>query len=636
MKGIQKASWRKFFAALILMTPVLALVGCGSSSSSGTGTGTVSGVITDSSGDPIGGATVVAGTSSPTAITDKDGNFTISGVPSGTVTINAITPGYNTNNFTVIVSDNTTTTISHPIHLPDVDDFGNAPVITNASAPFNSNAFAVTATINPTTNCLFTCSIADARAELVGYGVGTVLSKIGSTYTGSITLPASFTGPSAIIKIFAIDNTGRIGVKVLVVSVPTASGSGNFNVAALNGSWGGNSTYHHASFGNGDLLGDKRIANVNLSVSGSNVTGKFAAINIESFIPTSGWGVTTTSFSGGTASLIDASLGLYQVTSTFNPSSSRTINLNMIGKLDSATTPSNFVGYFEATIIDTGTSVGTVTTDLMGHFTLLKNLTWTYSDLTGNWVWSEFVKSSTINATYKNPYQYNSAITLDGTGAVTSGKDTMGYTLTNSINFTMIDASVGYFGGTVSSSDSAGSTIAFVGLLGPAKLHTTGLFTISSGGSHAYGPFWGSNIATPPHYSSADLAELRHDGILIDSIWRGFYVVSGGSSGHTGSICYLSLWVNSSGTVVRGKIATIHNSCPSVTRFTNGSFSFSDTTDGQVSGNANDGITTFTLAPASARNASMGVYKERLVGDFSVNSGTDTGFFFLARTLIEQ
>ncbi|MHB8483183.1 MAG: carboxypeptidase-like regulatory domain-containing protein [Nitrospiria bacterium] len=625
MMGMKKFSWNIFIAFVVMAVfPVLMLTGCGSSSSSG-GTGTVSGVITDSSGAPIGGATVVAGTSSPTAITDKDGNFTITGVPSGTVSINVITPGYNTNTFSVNVSNNATTTIPAAIHLPDVDDMGNAPLISNASAPFSNGVFAVTATITATTNM----TITDARAELVGYGIGNVMTANGPTYTASISLPGSFIGPSAVIKIFAIDSKGRVGVKVLVVAVPGALGTGSFNGTTLNGSWGGSAEYHHASFGNGDLLGDKRFANVSLSVSGSTVTGNTASINIESFMPVSGWGVTTSSFTGS-STLIDASLGLYEITSTFNPSSSRTVTLDMLGKLDSAVAPSSFVGYFKAKIIDTAPSNTTI---LLGHFSLKNNLTWTNSDLDGNWVWSEFIKTSAINITYNHPFQYNSSFTA--TSGNFSGKDTLGYTLSTTTNFSMIDASVGKFGGTVSSSD--GSTATFVGLLGPYKRHVTGLFTVSSGGNNAYGPFWGSKIATPPQYATEDFSEKRFDGSVGNSIWRGFYFVSGNHD--NGNLCYISIKTDINGNVTGGKIlpiAILGTSCPTV-NFTSGALSFTDTTDGQISGSATNGITMFTLAPANSRNASMGVYKARLAGDFSVNvtGGPDTGFFFLQRVLIE-
>ncbi|MBI1821755.1 MAG: carboxypeptidase regulatory-like domain-containing protein [Nitrospirae bacterium] len=633
--GRKNLSWVTLIVFFVIaMVPLLMFVGCGSSSSN-TGTGTVSGVITDSSGAPIGGATVVAGTSSPTAITDKDGNFTIAGVPSGTVSINAISPGYNTNNFTVVVFDNTTTTIYHPIHLPDIDDFGNAPMMTNAGAPFSGGVFAVTATINATTSCLITCTIVDARAELVGYGVGTVLNGSGSTYTGTITLPASFVGPSALIKIFAIDNMGRVGATLVVVPVPGASGSGNFTASTINGNWGGSAEYHRAAFGGSDRVGDKRRANLSFTMTpGGNVTGKSAIVDLERYFAGSTWSVITSSFNG-TSTLIDANLGIYQMTSSYALSTNRTLNLTMTGKLNSATSPSYFVGYFQATITDTTHPA----VNIFGHFELDKNLTWATSDLAANWVWSSFIRTSSFNLTYTNPFQYNSAFTLNGTGDITpagTGEETL-YATTNTLGtstpITVIDPSLGIFHGVMYSS-TYGTNRSVTGLLGPAKKHVLGFEVTSKANETAYGTFWGSKIATPPHYAAADFAEKRHDGALINSIWRGFYYVTG--SNHTNAICYLSLWMNPSGNVVGGKISSLWGSCPSVTRFTGGSLSFADTTDGRVSGSATDGSTTFTIAPTSPRNASMGVYKERLVGDFSVNNGgTDTGFFFLARTLIE-
>lgn len=628
MNNFQKMTIMKVIAILTIISPFLALMGCGDSTTGGTGA--ITGIVTDSSGNGIGGATVVAGTSSPTAITDKDGNFTLSGVPSGAVSVNVITPGYNTNNFSVNVAKDITTTIPAAIHLPDIDDMGNAPVISGASAPISisNTAFTVTATITPTTGL----SIADARAELVGYGTGTVLTN-GSPYSGTISLPGNFVGPSAVIKIFAIDNKGRVGVKVLVVVVPGASGTGSFNAAALNGIWGGTAEYHHPAFGNDDLLGDKRFSNMSFTItSPSSVTAKAANINIEPYMPLSAWGVTTSASTTALTTLIDATLGIYEVTSTFQPSSSRTVTLNMLGKLDSATLPSSFVGYFEATIVDTASPSGT--TILLGHFSLKNNLTWTYTDLDGNWVWSEFIKTSAISTTYLAPFQYTSSFT--GTSGTFAGKDTLGYLLSNKTNFTMIDPSVGLFGGTVQSNDAASSTVTFVGLLGPYKRHMTGLVTISSGGNNAYGPFWGGKVVAPPPYATADFAQKWFDGSTVNGIWRGFYFVTGAHD--IGSLCYLSLRADASGNIVGGRIQPIVGSCPTVTGFTVGSLGFADTTDGRISlSSATDGTTTFTLATGSSRNASMGVYKERLVGDFSVNAngGTDTGFFFLERVLIE-
>jgi hypothetical protein len=372
--------------------------------------------------------------------------------------------------------------------------------------------------------------------------------------------------------------------------------------------------------------------------SGGNVTGKSAIIDLEKYFNGFAWSVITSSFNG-TSTLIDANLGIYQVTSSYALSTNRNINLTMTGKLDSATNPSYFVGYFQATITDTTPHPPI---NIFGHFELAKDLTWATPDLAADWVWSSFIRTSSFNLTYTNPFQYNSSFTLDGSGNITAGtgEETLyatANTLGTSTPITVIDPSLGIFHGVMYSSI-YGTNRSVTGLLGPAKQHVLGFEVTSETNKTAYGTFWGRKIATPPHYATADFAEKRHDGILIDSIWRGFYYVTGSTdSNHISAICYLSLRMDSSGNVVGGKVSSLLlGSCPSVTRFTGGSLSFTDPTDGWVSGSATDSSTTFTIAPTSPRNASMGVYKERLVGDFSVNnSGTDTGFFFLVRTLIE-
>ncbi|MFI5303518.1 MAG: carboxypeptidase-like regulatory domain-containing protein [Nitrospiria bacterium] len=658
MKGIQEISLGKQLAFLFLiMAPMLALVGCGSSSSSGTGTGSVSGVITDSSGTPIGGATVVAGSSSPTAITDKDGNFTITGVPTGHLYINAIMPGFNTNSFLVDVTDNANTSVPSPIHLPDVDDIANAPVITNATATLSGTEFAVTASINPTNSisaCVYNlpsglCTIVDARAELVGYGVGTKLSNggSGSSYSGNFALPSGFVGPSALIKIFAIDVTGRVGAGLVVVPVPTSSGTGNFSATTIDGSWGGSAEFHREAFGGFDKMGDRRRANLSFTISnGTSFTGKSAMMDLEPYFAGTEWGVATNSFSG-TSTLLDANQGIYQLTSSYIltspniPSTTRNLDLSMIGKLDSATNPQYFVGYFQATIADTQHP----TIYIFGHFELDKGLSWATSDLANNWVWSSFIRTSTFTSTYAYtaPFQYNSAFTLTGSGNISSAQpaeDTLfaaTNTLSTSTPITINNTSLGIFQGVMFSSTS-GVNRTVTGLLGPAKRHVLGFEVTSETNKTAYGSFWGSKITTPPHYATADFAEKKFDGTYIHSIWRGFYYVSASTNpGNIGSLCYLSLWIDSSGNVVGGRIASVFlGPCPSGV-FTDGTMSFADTTDGRISGNPSNGATTFTIAPASSRNASMGVYKERLVGDFSVNNSSDTdkGFFFLGRTLIE-
>ncbi|HET6369797.1 MAG TPA: carboxypeptidase regulatory-like domain-containing protein [Nitrospiria bacterium] len=596
------------------------------------GTGTISGTVTDTSGAPLAGAMVVAGDNSPTAITDMDGKFTLSDVPAGKVTVNTVTPGYQTNDFSVNVIDRKTTTLPAPIELADEDDIDDAPQITNVNVSATGTTISVTATIQPGASDE---AISDARAELVGYGTGSKMTANGSTYSASIEVPGDFVGPIALVDVFAVDAKGRVGVSAASISIPGASGSGGFTETTFDGSWAGNAVYHRAPFGDRDRIGDKRVANVGLSNSGASVSGSYADLMIEKFLPASSWAVTTTSFTGN-LTLIDARLGIYVITSTFNPTGTRTVSLTLIGKLDSADAPSNFFGYFKAVITDT--SPQNVTT-VFGRVHLVKDLTWSTSDLDGNWVWSEFVKDcQTIcgtTFTYMNPFQYNSAF-ISASGTISNGVDTMGHTLTTATALSVIDSSLGTFTGTFTGSD--GSTVTFSGLIGPKKKHVIGLFNVAASGKTAYGSFWGNSIAAPPHFDTADFGRKRFDASIGTAIWRGYYYVTGtGGPDPAGTICYLSLWTKSDGSVVGGVIKPILlSSCP-LTTFSSGSLSFVDATDGQISGSAAGGGTTFTLGPASSRNASMGVEKARLVGDISasVPGGTDTGFFFLQRTLIE-
>ena len=233
------------------------------------------------------------------------------------------------------------------------------------------------------------------------------------------------------------------------------------------------------------------------------------------------------------------------------------------------------------------------------------------------------------SATYKGPFQYNSSFMV-ASGIISNGKDTTGNTLSTLSAFSITDPGLGIFSGTLTSSDS--TTVTISGLLGPRKKHISGLFSITDGSKTAYGPFWGAKIPTPPHFATSDFAQVKHDGTTVNSIFRGRYHVASGPD--SGKSFNLNLKMDSSGNIAGGSIKLADSS---TVKFTSGSLSFVDTTSGQVSGTATGGSTTFTLAPGGSRNASMGVAKVRLVGDFSLNvtGGPDTGFFFLHRSFKE-
>jgi len=621
----------RWTVGLLMVTIVLVVsAGCGLNKNSSTSTGTVSGSVTDSSGAPIEGATVVAGYSSPSALTDSGGNFVISDVPSGLQTVTALSPGYQANTFIVHVGDKGVTALASQIALPDEDNIEEAPQISNVNLQANGSIISVTASVQPGVSGN---SMTDVRAELAGYGTGSRMVSHGLIYSAMIFIPGNFTGPSAMVHIFAIDAKGRVCIIAVTVAVPGAPGTGSFSESSLTGDWAGSAVYPRAPFGDKDRVGDKRVANVALSVSGSTVTGSYADIIMEKFIPSSAWAVTKTSFSGD-AALIDSNLGIYKITSTFNPTGTRTVDLTILGKLNSAVSPTHFVGFFEATITDTAPQ--NVTTVVFGRIHLVQGLTWSDADLDGSWVWSEFIKDCQTSCapgfTYLNPFQYNSAFDV-ATGTISNGQDSLGNTLATDTTLSVTDSSVGIFSGSFTAGD--GSTVSVSGLIGPRKKHVIGLFNVSQSTQTAYGSFWGNKITNPPHFAVKDFGRKKPDAVIDLAIWRGFYYVNGGPD--PGAICYLSLWTHADGSVIGGGIRPIlGSSCPSV-NFNTGSLSFTDTTVGQITGEASRGGTTFTIAPPSFRNASMGVEKARLVGDFSltVAGGDDTGFFFLQRVFFE-
>jgi Carboxypeptidase regulatory-like domain len=614
-----------------VMAPIVILSGCGINKNNNfSGTGSVSGTVTDSDGAPIAGAAVIAGGSSRTATTDQDGKFTLTGVPAGPTTIDAITPDYETDIITVFVNENKSTTVPDPIRLPDVDDVANAPEITDVTLSPTASTILVTATIKAGASG---DGLSEARAELIGYGVGGKMTGNGSTYSATIAIPDGFAGPSALVQVFAIDNKRRVGAQAATAPISGATGSGDFDAATFTGDWAGSAEFRRAAFGDPDRVGDRRIANVSLSISGGTVSGRYAGFTLEKYIPAASWGVTTTAFTGS-LTLIDANRGIYKIESTFKPTASRTVDLTVIGKLNSAAGPTQFVGFLRAVVTDA--SPLNVTTIVRGRIHLLNGLNWSTSDLDGDWVWSHLAKSCPTCAagfTYGAPFQYNSSFTV-AAGTISGGRDTLGNTLSTSVPFSVTDSSLGVFSGTLTSTD--GSTITVSGLIGPRKRHLFGLFSVAFSGKTAYGPLWGNRIAAPPHFATSDFGQKQFDGSARAAIWRGFYYVSGGPD-PIGTVCYVSLWTKPDGSVVGGAIAPLPlMPCPLVV-FRSGNLTFVNTEDGQMNGSATGGTRVFTLAPESSRNASMGVEKARIVGDFSLNvtGGLDTGFFFLGRTFVE-
>jgi hypothetical protein len=71
---------------------------------------------------------------------------------------------------------------------------------------------------------------------------------------------------------------------------------------------------------------------------------------------------------------------------------------------------------------------------------------------------------------------------------------------------------------------------------------------------------------------------------------------------------------------------------------TGGSITFADLTSGQINGTLTGPNNTLRIAPSGSRNASMGVYKFRMIGDFSLTTanGPDTGWLIFHRVFKKE
>jgi hypothetical protein len=108
---------------LVLLLTAISFVGCGSSSDDGdvcdNGTGTISGKITDTTGNPVQGALCSVITTTAKAqysdTTDANGEYYIGNVPVGSWIIHITANGFSAQSVSVTVNDGTT------IQVPDVE-----------------------------------------------------------------------------------------------------------------------------------------------------------------------------------------------------------------------------------------------------------------------------------------------------------------------------------------------------------------------------------------------------------------------------------------------------------------------------------------------------------------------------------
>jgi hypothetical protein len=625
---------RNRYSVVVLSIAILALavfgyIGCEKKRKNKTGsktgssaTGTVTGYVVDADGQPLEGALVVMGENSPHTVTDPNGQFTISDVPGGMQKINVIAGGFYTlNNVTVSVLQTSATTNLGNVQVKEFSEtLDNIPDISNTTASILGNTISITATVIEGSAG---DDITDVRAELLYYNTGSVMTALGGNqYSATITIPSNAVGPYLSIIVFAVDEEYRVGSEIVTVSYSGGSGSGGFTLDTIAGQWSGSAKYHRDAL---DIYNYPRAllhrANATITVTDSSVVGKYAEPRTWLLLQGYSDPIETVSLDSGTVTLLDANLGIYNIILNYT-GVSWTGSVRLLARCDSATNPENLSGMLYTTEIDSTSTP--ITRFFTGRFHFKKGESWDFSDLTSEWTLSDFfVLGTPFGTRYIPPFQYNEAFSIDVTGNVGSGSNTMGLDITGG-NFVISDTSLGTFGGSIVTSD--GITTSFYGLIDVSKQHVRGIKKITNGSSTVYGHFWGPK--TPqPLFNISDFASIKPNGTVVNSIFKGFVFVTAGPN--SDMIYPTTLRFDESGNIVGGFIF------PLIVNITSGSVSFVSTTTGQFSGSATGLVgQTFTIAPSSSsRNASMGVYKIRIVGDFTLttDAGTDSGYFFIHR-----
>jgi hypothetical protein len=588
-------------------------------SSSGTTYGTLSGTVLNYEGQPIEGAVVVVGESSPNATTDANGQFTINDVPTGAQSINIISGGFYTLN-RALAAVLASTDLGNVKIKEFAEDLEDLPKISISNVSITGNTLTVTAIITPGVNA---DAVNDVRAELLHYNTGSVMSLTGTgVYTGTavITIPSNAVGPYLSVVVFAIDEKRKVGSSIETIAYSAGSGTGIFTADTISGTWAGTIRYPRNNIDNDNRKRAVQIeSNTNLSISGTNATGSYAEPRmyrlIQGLSP-----IETGSFNGGTVTLIDASIGIYKIDFNF-PGISRTLNATLLARCDSATSPTNLSGIIKLREFDTTTAM--TVTNYVGRFHLQKNITWATSDFNSPWILSDkfgvFGKGTPFDQ-YVPPFQLNESLVISASGNVTTGTTTMGPTISSG-SFTISDTSLGAFSVVITTSNGISTT--FYGLMNLKKNHINGIKKITGAGTQ-YGFFWGPKAPTP-HYNIADFASRKFNGVIKNSVFLGFMNVVTGPE--AGLVYMVGLNFDGVGNIVNGGVGYITGTNISV--FTSGGIGSFDTTTGQFGAIATGTGPTLIISPTDSRNASMGVCKARLVGDFTL--GANSGYFFMHR-----
>lgn len=618
----------KYKIGLVAITIMVMLICYGSSckkskektstSSSGASYGTISGVVLNFEGQPIEGAVVVVGENSPNATTDSNGQFTINDVPTGSQSINIISGGFYTLN-RALAAVLPATNLGNIKIKEFAEDLEDLPKVSISNVVITGSTLSVTAIITPGVNA---DAVNDVRAELLYYNTGSAMTLTGTgVYTGTatITIPSNAVGPYLSVIVFAIDEKRKVGSSIETVAYSAGSGTGIFTQDTISGTWAGTIRYSRNNIDNDNRRRALGIeSNANLSIAGTNATGSYAEPRmyrlIQGLSP-----IETGDFNGGTVTLIDANIGLYRIDFNF-PGISRTLIATLLARCDSAINPTDLYGIIRLREIDT-TSAMTIT-NYAGRFHFQKNITWASSDFESSWILSDkfgVFGIGTPFGQYVSPFQFNESLVIEASGNVTTGTTTMGSTISSG-SFTISDTALGAFSAVITTSNGVSTT--FYGLMNLKKNYINGIKKITGDGSQ-YGFFWGPK-APVPHYNIMDFASRKLKGIISNSIFLGYMNVITGPD--AGLVYAVGLDFDGFGNINGGRVNYITGT--NIAVFTSGGIGFFDTTTGQFGATAT-GSETLIISPVDSRNASMGVCKARLVGDFTL--GANSGYFFMHR-----
>ena len=457
-------------------------------------TGTVTGKVTDSGGTAISGATVSY--SGGQASTDSGGNYSLAGVPAGSVQITASATGYTSQSETVTVTAGQTTT---------------APTIALSSVPTGSITGLVTDT-----------SATPLAGATVAYSGGSTQTDSTGHYTlnnvpeGSVTLTASLSGyqsASETVSVTANQTTTAPTMQLATAPVGTIQGHvTNSSGTALPGAtvaYGGASTTTDSS-GNYTLskvpagtvqvtasLSGYQTATQNVTVTaGQTTTANFtlsqaAAGTVTGTVKNISTGQVivgaTVSYSGGSA--MTNSSGVYSLSNV--PGGTQTITASANGYLSVASTVTvnsgtntlNFqlstAGQIAGKVTDgTGAAVAGAAVQIVGGG-IATNITVT-TNATGNYI-SGWVPIG------------NYTVTVTATGfTTTSAAATVNTGVTTTLNFTMGTGGggggVGSVTGKVTNVSNgaalSGATVSYSG--GSTTTNTSGVYTFSSVAAGTY------------------------------------------------------------------------------------------------------------------------------------------------------